>query len=234
LDGVRGYIFDYGGTIDTSGCHWGKMLWHAYERQMIPITEQEFRDAYVYAERAIGNNPIIQSSFTFYKTLIVKIRIQMEQLLISGAWNASENEYKAKHEAMVEDLYQRVKNNAAYNKNVLLRLKEKYQMALASNFYGNLNIVLEEFGLDGIFTNVIESSVVGIRKPDARFFKIVVDAMQLKAEETVSVGDSFYKDVLPAKKIGCHTIWMKGEGWNDTRYDETIPDKVITDLDELR
>ena len=31
--GVRAIIFDYGGTLDTGGTHWGKQLWHAYRRQ---------------------------------------------------------------------------------------------------------------------------------------------------------------------------------------------------------
>ncbi|MDY3670437.1 MAG: HAD family hydrolase, partial [Prevotella sp.] len=48
---IKGYIFDFGGTLDTAGCHWGQMLWHAYQRQQIPVSEEQFREAYVYAER---------------------------------------------------------------------------------------------------------------------------------------------------------------------------------------
>ena len=53
-----------------------------------------------------------------------------------------------------------------------------------------------------------------------------------RSEVTV-VGDSFYKDILPAKKAGCRTIWFKGEGWTDETYDESIPDQVITDLSQV-
>ena len=56
---VKGYIFDYGGTLDTCGNHWGKVLWHAYERQQVPVSEEQFREAYVYAERTLGRNPIV-------------------------------------------------------------------------------------------------------------------------------------------------------------------------------
>ena len=41
----KGYIFDYGGTLDTGGCHWGKAIWHAYERQNVPVEEEQFREA---------------------------------------------------------------------------------------------------------------------------------------------------------------------------------------------
>ena len=34
---ARGLIFDYGGTLDTKGCHWGKVLWHAYEQSHVPV-----------------------------------------------------------------------------------------------------------------------------------------------------------------------------------------------------
>lgn len=78
---IKGYIFDYGATLDTAGCHWGQMLRHAYQRQQVPVTEQQFRDAYVYGERTLGNSPIIQPDYTFYKTLQVKIRLEMEQAL---------------------------------------------------------------------------------------------------------------------------------------------------------
>ena len=74
---TRGLIFDYGGTIDTRGDHWGKVLWKGYERCEIPITEEQFREAYVHAERTLGRNPIIQPSYTFRKTLDMKLRIEM-------------------------------------------------------------------------------------------------------------------------------------------------------------
>ena len=77
---IKGYIFDYGGTLDTHGCHWGKVIWHAYQHCGVPVTEAQFREAYVYAERTLGRNPIIQPDFTFRQTLETKLRIQLEYL----------------------------------------------------------------------------------------------------------------------------------------------------------
>lgn len=81
---IKGIIFDYGGTLDTRGNHWGKVLWHAYERQQIPVTEEQFREAYVYAERTLGRNPIILPTYTFKKLLDVKLRLEMEYLFTKG------------------------------------------------------------------------------------------------------------------------------------------------------
>ena len=62
---TKGYIFDYGGTLDTGGRHWGKVLWQAYVRCGVPVTEEQFRSAYVYAERTLGSKPLIRRNDTF-------------------------------------------------------------------------------------------------------------------------------------------------------------------------
>lgn len=230
---IKGYIFDYGGTLDTAGCHWGQMLWGAYQRNHIPVGEQQFRDAYVYAERTLGREPIIRPDFTFHKTLVVKIRLEMEYLCAYGAWGADEQEFIDGHRAVLDDVYARVKEITAYSSRVLSKLGERYPMVLVSNFYGNINTVLQEFDLDKHFKGVVESATVNIRKPDARIFNLGVERLGLKPEETMAVGDSFYKDIEPAVKIGCHTTWFKGKGWTNKTYDETVPDLVITDLAQL-
>lgn len=231
---IKGYIFDYGGTLDTAGCHWGKMLWHAYQRQEVDITEQQFRDAYVFVERTLGNNPIIKPNHTFFHTLDIKIRLELEHLCTSGAWGANEEEFEAKHRAVLNDVYSQVKQITAHSRDVLQRLQPHYPMVLVSNFYGNVETVLHEFGFDVYFKDVIESAKVGIRKPDARIFTLGVERLGLLPDEVMVVGDSFYKDIEPAIKAGCHTAWFKGEGWTEKTYDESIPDQVITDLDQLR
>lgn len=230
---IKGYIFDFGGTLDTAGCHWGKMLWHAYQRQQIPVTEQQFRDAYVYAERTLGSEPIIRPDFTFYKTLDVKIRLEMEHLCIHEAWDADEQEFMDGHKAVLDDLYSQVKTITAHSHDVLAQLQKKYPMVLVSNFYGNMKVVLEEFGFTEFFSDVVESSVVGLRKPDPKIFSLGIEKLGMRPEEISVVGDSFYKDIEPAKKLGCHAVWFKGEGWTDKTYDETVPDKIITDLAQL-
>ena len=226
---TKGYIFDYGGTLDTGGQHWGKVLWHAYQRQQVPVTEAQFREAYVYAERTLGKNPIIQPDFTFRRTLEEKVRIEME--FLRGVWSEACGVRYA--EAVVDDLYQRTCEETAHSRDVLLKLKEQYPMVLVSNFYGNIAVVLREFGLDGIFQGIIESAVVGIRKPDPRIFLLGVEALGLKAEEVTVVGDSMDKDIIPASKAGCKTVWFKGEGWTDDPVDETLADRVITDIEEI-
>lgn len=227
---TEGYIFDYGGTLDTGGCHWGRRIWHAYERAGVPVDEELFRSAYVYAERELARNPIIQPDYTFHKTLAVKLRIEMEYIsdrhpgFDAMRWQ----------EAVLDILYGQTKEETAKSKAVLVKLKERYPMVLVSNFYGNISTVLGEFGLDGLFDSIVESAVVGVRKPDHRIFTLGVEALGMEPGKVTVVGDSYDKDIVPAKRAGCRTVWMRGEGWTDTTESDTsAADAVITELKEI-
>lgn len=221
---TEGWLFDYGGTLDTGGQHWGKVLWHAYERHKMPVTEQQFREAYVHAERTLGKNPVIQPDYTFRRTLEIKVRMQLEFLDMLNDVNLR---------SLVDDVYAMAAKQTSRSREILLQLKSRSPLVLVSNFYGNLSTVLREFGLDGIFDAVVESAVVGVRKPDPRIFLLGVEALGLKPEEVTAVGDSLEKDVIPARQAGCRTVWLQGEGW--VRYDYSVleADRVVFSLEEL-
>ena len=208
---IKGYIFDYGGTLDTGGNHWGKVIWHAYERVGVPVSEALFRNAYVHGERTLGRNPIIKPDFTFRQTLAQKLRLQLDFI-----------------EASCPEV-----SWAKHGEKLLNDLREHFPMVLVSNFYGNIATVLREFSLDSIFQHIVESAVVGIRKPDPRIFTLGVEALGLDPSEVVVVGDSIDKDIIPARQAGCHTVWFKGEGWTDAPVDESQAERVINSLSEL-
>lgn len=230
---VKGLIFDYGGTLDTGGRHWGKVLWQAYVESGSGVSEGDFREAYVYAERTLGRTPVIQPDYTFYRTLDAKLAIELGWLEASGRIGRSGRGLDSLRRAMLDRLYDEVKQQTERSRYTLERLKPRFPMALVSNFYGNIGVVLDEFGLGGLFDHVVESAVVGIRKPDPRIFTLGVEALGLEPDEVVVVGDSYGNDIVPAKRAGCHAVWLKGEGWTDETHDETLPDAVITDLSQL-
>lgn len=230
---ITGLIFDFGGTIDTNGQHWGKMLWYAYQKVGIPVSEENFREAYVYGERTLAKNPIIQPHFTLKHTAEVKLRLELEQLCIMGAWNVNEEVLKQTHKALSNVVYQHLSTIINQHRPLLTSLSKKYPIVLVTNFYGNMHEVLHEFNMESFFDDVVESSVIKIRKPDERIYKIGLQKLQIPAENVLAIGDSFYKDIEPAKKVGCQTAWLKGEGWTDKQYDETIPTYILHQLDEL-
>lgn len=232
-DRVKGLIFDYGGTLDTGGRHWGKVMWQAYADNGVGVTEHQFRDAYVYAERTLGRNPIIRPDYTFRRTLDVKLALQIEHLCSEKSLDLSAIECERLRSKLLDDVYEVARRQTALSRGILTELHGKYPMALVSNFYGNINVVLDEFGLDGLFGHVIESAVAGVRKPDPRIFTLGVEALGLAPGETMVTGDSYDKDIMPAKAAGCLAVWFKGEGWTEKTYDETLPDAIITGLEQL-
>ena len=136
---------------------------------------------------------------------------------------------------LADDLYERTVEQTSKSRKVLQALKDRgLPLVLVSNFYGNMSVVLREFGFDGLFLQVIESAVVGIRKPDPRIFLLGVEALGLKPEEVTVVGDSLDKDIIPAQETGCQTVWLRGEGWNPGPHKRDCPHcETIDSLDEL-
>ena len=232
LSKIKGIIFDYGGTIDSNGMHWAEVIWKAYQNIGVPITKQEFRDAYVYTERYLAVNPIVQSNHNFHDLMKIKIDLQLGNLLESKKLDNT-SELKSYSVAISNECYTFAKDIINKEIIVLEELKSSYPMVLVSNFYGNVQAVLEDFGLLSLFDKIIESAVVGVRKPDPAIFRLGVEELNLPAESIVVIGDSYSKDIVPATKNGCQTIWLKGLGWGDDDPDATA-DVVIKDFMELK
>ena len=195
----------------------------------MPVDEALYREAYVHGERTLGRNPIILPDFTFRQTLEKKIQLQLD-FIETRCPEVTRAKYG---EMLLDDLYTRTCEETARSRSVLLQLHERFPMVLVSNFYGNIATVLHEFQLDGIFQHIVESAVVGIRKPDPRIFTLGVEALGLDPSEVVVVGDSIDKDMIPAHQAGCQTVWFKGEGWTSDPVDESAPDRIISNLTEL-
>ena len=76
MNSIKGIIFDYGGTIDTNGIHWGEVIWEQYQKAGIDIDRDLYRTAYVHAERALAAQRIIMPDDTFRTLLDKKIALQ--------------------------------------------------------------------------------------------------------------------------------------------------------------
>ena len=226
----------------------------------VSIHKQAFRDAYVYGERALAVNPIVTPDFHFEDILREKLILELnflagKELLETGKDDAEKqaklgNDSDASSESLLlslsdSEIHQIAVDMAHYinaktldllqeNKLVLEHLKQAgYPMVLVSNFYGNINQVLKDAEIDGYFKEVIESAVVGVRKPNPAIFALGVCALDLPASQVLVVGDTYGKDIIPAHKLGCHTLWIKGLQWEEKQVDESIPDGIIRKLSEM-
>ncbi len=216
----KAWLFDYGGTLDTGGTHWGHVLWQAWQQVGVPVSENQFREAYVYTERRLGAEPIIKPDYTFRQTLSAKLRLELEYV-----------GYSVYHAPLLDMVYGQTVRHTAHSREVLRQLPQP--KVLVSNFYGNLPTVLREFQLDTVFQQVVESAMAGFRKPDVRIFSLGIKALGLQPQDIAVVGDSIKNDMLPARQLGCQTVWLRGQQWTDTPADDTVADMIINDLYEL-
>ena len=230
---IKAIIFDYGGTLDTDARHWAHVLWEGYRHIGVPVSEEQFREAYVYGERALARNPIIAETDNFHTLLVKKLIQETDCLVAQGYWTPSAAEREAVVNGVADYCNAYVVRNMHTTHCVLDSLRRSYPFVLVSNFYGNVQAVLRGYGLDGYFPKIVESAVVGVRKPDPAIYRLGVEAAGVTPEETLVVGDSYGKDIVPAKTVGCRAVWLRGEGWASETVDETLPDAVITTLAAL-
>lgn len=226
---IKGVIFDYGGTLDTGGDHWSEVIWDAWQKAGVMVDKGVFREVYVYAERELAHTLHILPHHNFNDLLEIKIQIELQKLTELGQFSPGEIEGKSKEIAAL--CYASAKASVENARPVLEELSKRWPMVLVSNFYGNINTVLKDFGIDGYFKKVIESAVVGVRKPDPKIFLMGVEALGLKPEEVIVFGDSYSKDIVPAEKAGCQVFWLKGKGWT-SEEDAQMHPNIIESLDE--
>lgn len=228
---IKGIIFDYGGTIDTNGIHWGEVIAGQYARAGIALERDIYRDAYVHGERTLARLPIIKPVDTFHTLLRKKIALQFEYLKEHSEPSQFTSE---KADEITGSCYNKVLETLATSRTIVEQLSAQYPLVLVTNFYGNMPVVLQEFGLDSCFGSIIESSVVGIRKPDPALFALGVDALKLQADEVVVIGDSYRKDIYPSATLGCKTVWLKNICWAEEPIIEGYaPTAIISDISQL-
>ena len=219
---IKGIIFDYGGTLDSRGVHWSEVLWNGYQQAGVPIDKETFRNAYVEGERALARERIILPQDNFLTLLRKKVELEISFL--------PEQPDNATRLSWIDSIATYC-DNAARScideaKPVLEKLHERYPMMLVSNFYGNIDEVLRDYGIRHLFKGIIESAVVGVRKPNPTLFRLGVDALELRPDEVLVVGDSLNKDIQPSEALGCHVLWLKGKGWTEKEDLLTHPNTI--------
>lgn len=114
------------------------------------------------------------------------------------------------------------------------RLSKKYKMGVIANQSLGTADRLEKFGLLKYIDLVIASAEEGVAKPDKRIFEIALSRANCNPKQSVMIGDRIDNDIVPAKKIGMNTIWIKqgfGKFWNITSDEEKADYEVDSLLD---
>ena len=103
----------------------------------------------------------------------------------------------------VEDIYDGVKD-------LLIGLRNKgYRLGVVANQLQGTEQRMTKWGIIDYFDFVIASYEAGVSKPDQEIFLMALDKAGCKPNEAYMIGDRLDNDILPAKKLGIKTIWVR-------------------------
>lgn len=118
---------------------------------------------------------------------------------------------------------------------VLAYLHQKYAIGIIANQLAGTTSRLEKYSLLPFIDLVIASAEEGVAKPDPRIFELALSRSGCLPEHAVMIGDRIDNDMMPAKRLGMHTIWIRqgfGQYWNISTEAEE-PDLSVSCLQEL-
>ena len=116
-----------------------------------------------------------------------------------------------------------------------MTLSERYKIGIIANQNPGSKERLNKLGLLKYIDLVIASAEEGVEKPDLRIFQLALERANCKPEEAVMVGDRIDNDMIPAKKIGMKTAWIKQGfgGLSEQMTEAQQPDYSVDSLKEL-
>nr|WP_308628348.1 HAD family hydrolase [uncultured Eisenbergiella sp.] len=114
-------------------------------------------------------------------------------------------------------------------------VKKKYKIGIIANQPFGTAERLEKHGILQYFDLVIASAEEGVAKPDKRIFERALERSECKSENAIMIGDRIDNDIVPSKRLGFHTIWVKqgfGQYWN-VSCEEEKPDYTVACLSDI-
>jgi len=220
VTGLRAILFDFGGTLDGGGQAWGERFVAAYAAHGLVIPPARLREATGHGTRQAFRDPAVRG-FDLEATVAFHVTCQFSYLGIEdrSAADAVVRTFLAGSMAALQE-----------SRVVLASLGRRFRLGVVSNFYGNLGRILRTTGIAPLLAVTCDSTLEGVSKPDPRIFTLAVERLGLRAEEVLFVGDSYEKDIVPARAVGMRTAWLLAR---QEARDDALADLRLGRLAEL-
>jgi HAD superfamily hydrolase (TIGR01549 family) len=229
---IKALLFDFGGTLDGP-THWLDRFLAQYRAAGIEISRGELDPAFDYATKTGYGATRVVSRFKLTDLVRFLVGQQLEYLRASGPEHprrriedATGKERHQLVERITESFVRETKAGLAESKSLLANFKNHYKLGVVSNFYGDLDAILDEVGMGKLFATIADSSKLKLFKPDPAIFTAALKSLRLESNEAAMVGDSLDKDCAPAHRLGLRTVWYNahpnGRGDNEGVADFTI------------
>jgi HAD superfamily hydrolase (TIGR01509 family) len=191
-------LFDFGGTLDADGLRWSVRFYAAYARNGGRLDFGTFDPLFGLSDRRLETLPGIRG-LGLRNMIEAQVAILRNLLPDESAMDAHE---------ITEQVHNDVVRTIARNRPILASLRDRYRLAVVSNFTGNLSVCLEELALADMFDVITDSAVLGAAKPDARPFVATLAALDVSPSQAWMVGDNLQADIRPAQKLGLRAVWL--------------------------
>ena len=94
-------------------------------------------------------------------------------------------------------------------KEILEQLGQEYELGIIANQLPGLEERLKDFGILDYFSTIFSSAEFGLAKPDPAIFSLALQKTNCLPQQAIMIGDRLDNDIVPAKRIGMKTIWIK-------------------------
>jgi FMN phosphatase YigB (HAD superfamily) len=195
---IAALLFDFGGTLDADGLAWKERFRQLYRAHGVDPGDDVFDPVFYAADDALlgalGDSGLRETVDRLVAGVSARLGIADGRLTarVGGDFlDASLAHLEA-------------------SSRLLDRLRGRYRLGLVSNFYGNLDAVCAEAGIDKLFDVIVDSARVGVTKPDPRIFRHATDALGVEPAATTFVGDSPTRDMAGARGAGMRHVWLTG------------------------
>ena len=214
LSNLKAVLFDLGGTLDGDGEHWLNRFYLLYQEILPRVSWEELKAAFYQAEDACLTDPRVASL-----GLESLVRFHVEQQLAALRLNDPEP-----GRVLAQRFLQASRATLRRNAGVLSRLAPRFRLGVVTNFYGNAARILGEVGIEPLLMAIVDSKVVGLRKPDAAIFSLALSSLGCAPEAVAYVGDSYNQDIRPAKQLGLMAIWLRNDAMSAPLPPDFSPD----------
>ena len=212
---IRAILFDMGGTLDGDGLHWLERFLALYRTFGVEFPRETIREAFDEAERKSAQDETIASSNLAEMTEL-HVKWQLAHLELNDP---------ALERHLVEGFITPVRKAAVENAQLLATLVERgFELGVVSNGCGNVEKLCADFGYTPFLSLIVDSRHVALFKPDPAIFRHAAEKLGGDPATIMMVGDSFERDVVPAKKAGLKTAWLEGPAPRE------CPDPSLVDL----
>jgi len=97
-------------------------------------------------------------------------------------------------------------------RDALLRLRERYRLAVISNADGKIADALDRAGILDCFETVTDSGIIGKEKPHPAIFQAALRSLGANPATSLYVGDVYCVDYLGATSVGMQCVLFDAPG----------------------